>query len=400
VINVYTFTENLDKKEYNKFVENYPMASFMQEYGWSSVKDNWDNFHCGLYKDKKLVAVCSILVAKVVKNIKLFYIPRGYLIDFENKEDLKAMTKYVKELAKKNNAYVVKLDPNFCASDNGFKDEEIEHNYSKNYKIKHNNLLKLGYKYGGIQKDLHKNFQPQYNIMAPMCDKESNILKAEDVLKSYGRIKSYCGNYHTKRGVSFEITNDINRVDDFVSLLKETEKKQNINLRNKEYFVRILNNFKDTSFLVFGKIDLVKYLNFLKENNGKDEAIEEVNELIKQKGNTMILSTALVLLPKNNNGIRTSEYLYAGNSLSLTNLHVSVGLVYEIIKFSIENKCHYCNLGGVDGKLNDHLTTFKSRFNGRIMEFIGEYDLPTLWLYYPIKILYPLLLKIYKVIKK
>lgn len=396
---MYTFTENLNKKEYDKFVENYSMASFMQEYGWSSVKDAWGNFHCGLYKDKKLVAVCTILVKRIFRNIKLFYIPRGYLIDFENKEDLAAMTKYIKELAKKHKAYTIKLDPNFCITDNSFKDEEVEHNYSNNHKIKHNNLLKLGYKHRGIVKDFYKNFQPQYNVMAPLCDKNSKILTGEEVLKTYGRIRSYCGNYHVKRGVSFEITDDINRVDDLVTILKQTEQKQNIILRSKEYFVKILNNFKNEAYLVFGNIDLEKYLNFLKETEGKQDAIDEVNELMKEHGNTMILSAAIILLPKNKKGIRTSEYLYAGNSLSLTNLHVSVGLVYEIIKFSIENGCHYCNLGGVTGHLNDRLTTFKSRFNGRVMEFTGEYDLPASWLYYPIKLFYPILLKIYKKIK-
>ncbi|MBR6690971.1 MAG: peptidoglycan bridge formation glycyltransferase FemA/FemB family protein [Bacilli bacterium] len=397
---MYTFTNNLDKKEYNKFIENYSMASFMQEYEWSNIKDNWENFHCGLYKNKKLVAVCMILVKKVFKNIKLFYIPRGYLIDFNNLEDLESMTYHIKKLAKENNAYVVKIDPNFCISDNSFKDEEVEHNYSKNYKVKHDNLIKLGYKHTGINKEMGKNLQPQYNVIAPLCDINSNILTSDEVLKTYGRIKSYCGNYHSKRGVSFEITNDINRIDDLVNLLKQTEKKQNINLRNKEYFVKIMKNFKDTAYLVFGNIDLNKYLNFLKENNGKQDSIDEVKKLIKEYGDTMILSTALILLPKNKKGIRTSEYLYAGNSLHLTNLHVSVGLVFEIIKFSIENNCHYCNLGGVDGNLNDRLTTFKQRFNGRIMEFIGEYDLPTSWLYYPIKTFYPLLLKIYKKIKR
>lgn len=397
---MYKFVSNLEKKEYDKFVENYEMASFMQEYEWANIKDNWDNFHCGLYKDNKLVAVCMILVKKMLKNIKLFYIPRGYLIDFNNFEDLEAMTKNIKEFAKKNNAYVVKLDPNFCISDNSFKDEEVEHNYSKDYKIKHNNLIKLGYKHTGINKEMGKNFQPQYNVFAPMCDINSNILTSNEILKTYGRIKSYCGNYHEKRGISFEITNDISRVDDLVNLLKQTEKKQNINLRNKEYFVKIMENFKDSAYLVFGNIDLNKYLEFLKENNGKQESIDEVNKLIKENGNTMILSTALILLPKNKKGIRTSEYLYAGNSLHLTNLHVSVGLVFEIIKFSIENNCHYCNLGGVDGNLNDHLTTFKRRFNGRIMEFCGEYDLPISWLYTPIKIFYPILIKIYKKIKR
>ena len=397
---MYSFTNNLNKKEYDKFVENYPMASFMQEYEWANIKDNWGNFRCGLYKNKKLVAVCLVLVKKVFKNIKLFYIPRGYLIDFKNYDDLKEMTNQIKRLAKENKAYVVKIDPNFCISDNSFKEQEVEHNYSKNYEIKHNNLIKLGYKHTGINKDLHTNFQPQYNIFAPLCDINNNILTSEEVLKTYGRIKSYCGNYHSKRGISFEITNDINRVDDLVTLLKQTEKKQNINLRNKEYFDKIMKNFKDSAYLVFGNIDLNKYLDYLKENNSKEELISEAKNLIKEFGNSMTLSTALILIPKNKKGIRTSEYLYAGNSLYLTNLHVSVGLVYEIVKFSIKNNCHYCNLGGVDGNLNDKLTTFKQRFNGRIMEFIGEYDLPTSLIYYPIKLFYPILKKLYKLIKR
>ncbi len=396
---MYTFTSEIKKDEYDKFVKNYSMASFMQDYNWANVKNNWDSIHCGLFKNKKLVGVCSILVKKLVKNINMFYIPRGYLIDYENFDDLEAMTQNIKLLAKKYHAYVVKIDPNFCISDNSFKDEIVEHNYSKNYSIKHNNLLKLGYKLTGINKDMHKNIQPQYNIFAPMCDNKSNILTSEEVLKKYHRIKSYIGNYQEKRGVSFEITDDIKKIDELVSLLKQTEKKQNINLRNKQYFVDIMNNYKGYAYLAFGYIDLNKYIKFLQSNN-EVENIEYVNKLKDKYGDKMALSGALILLPKNTKGIRTSEYLYAGNNLDLNKLHVSTALVFEIIKFSIDNKCHYCNLGGVDGHLDDHLTKFKQNFSGRIMEFAGEYDLPISKLYYPIKLLYPILIKIYKAILK
>lgn len=398
---MYKFTSNLEKKEYDKFVENYSMASFMQEYEWSNIKDNWGNFHCGLYKDDKLVAVCMILVKKIFKNIKLFYIPRGYLIDFTNFKDLEAMTNNIKKLAKENNAYVVKIDPNFCISDNSFKDENIEHNYSMDYKLKNENLIKLGYKNTGINKEMGKNLQPQYNIFSPICNKDSKIYTLDELLSTYkSKFKYYIGNFHEKRGISFEIANDINKVDELVEMLKLTEKKQNINLRNKEYFEKILKNFKEQAYLVFGYMDLNKYLDFLENNNGKTEEIEEVKELIKTNGNKITLSASLMLLPKNKKGIRTSEYLYAGNSNLFTKLRVSTGVVFEIIKFSLENNCHYCNLGGVDGNLNDNLTLFKKSFNGRIMEFCGEYDLPTSKIYYPVKILYPLLLKIYKTIKR
>ena len=397
---MYTFTSNLKKDEYEKFIENYSMASFMQEYNWSNIKDNWGNFHCGLYKNDKLVGVCLILIKKE-KGLTLFYIPRGYLIDFNNFEDLKAMTYNIKKLAKENKAYAVKIDPNFCISDNSFKEEEIEHNYSNNYQEKNNNLIKLGYKNSGIHKKIGINLQPQYNIFAPLCDKDNKILSGEEILKTYkSKFRYYLGNFQEKRGISFEISEKEEDLDRFVELLKETEKKQNISLRNKEYFVKILENYKKRVFLFFANIDLNKYLNFLKENNGKEEEIENIKNLIKEKGKSITLSTGLVLLPKNKEGIRTSEYLYAGNSSLLTKLHASAGLVFEMIKFSAENNCHYCNLGGVDGNLNDHLTEFKQGFNGRIMEFAGEYDLPISWIYKPIRTLYPILIKIYKKLKK
>lgn len=398
---MYTFTDNLNKEEYDKFVENYSMASIMQEYNWANIKDNWKSFHCGLYKDKKLVAVCLILVKNLVKKLNIFYIPRGYLIDFTNYEDLKAMTEYIKKLAKKNNAYAIKIDPNFCISDNSAKGEKTPHHYSKDYKIKHDNLVKLGYKNTGIHKEFGKNLQPQYNMFAPICDVNSNILTVEEILKTYkSKFKYYLGSFHEKRGITFEITDNLNDIDKFIELLRITEKKQNISLRNKEYFVKMLNNFKDRAYIFFGNIDLNKYLEFLKNNNGKEEEIKEVNKLISDHGSSMTLSTGLLLLPGNKKGIRTSEYLYAGNSSYLTKLNVSAGLVFEMIKFSMENNCHYCNLGGIDGNLNDHLTIFKQKFNGNIMEFTGEYDLPVSWIYHPINLMYPLLLKVYKKIKR
>lgn len=398
---MYEFSCNLNEFEYNNFLKNYSGAIFCQEYNWANIKSNWDHYHCGLYKDQKLVGVCLILVKKVFKNIKMFYIPRGYLIDFNNFEDLKEMTKHIKKLAKKDKAYVVKIDPNFCASEKSFKDESIVKNYSVDYEKKHQNLIKLGYKHTGFNKELGKNIQPQYNIFAPICDINSKILTEEEILKNYkSKFKYYLGKYHEKRGVSFEITNDKNKLDDFIKLLRETEKKQNISLRNKNYFEKILDNFKDRAYLFFGHVDLNKYLIFLNENNGKETEIKLVKNLIKENGNSMTLSTGLLLLPQNEIGIRTSEYLYAGNSQLLTSLEVSAGLVFEMIKFSKDHNCHYCNLGGVNGNLDDRLTIFKRKFNGYIMEYAGEYNLKISWLYYPIKIFYPLLVKIYKKIKK
>lgn len=397
---MYTFTSDLNKEEYDNFVDNYSMSSLTQSYNWANIKDNWDSFHCGLYKDNVLVGVCLVLVKKMIKGLNMFYVPRGYLMDFTNYEDLEAMTKYIKELAKQNKAYVVKIDPNFARQQYSFKGEEIFSPYMESFKEKDDNLIKLGYINTGIHKEMGKNMSPQYNMLAPICDKNGKVLSLDELLSTYkSKFKYYIGSFHEKRGITFEITDDINKVPLLVKMLKETEEKQNISLRNEEYFNKMMKNYIGKSYLVFGYIDLNKYLDFLNNNKGKIEEIEEVKTLLKENTEPILLSASIMFLPNNKTGIRTSEYLYAGNSNTLNKLRVSTGVVFEIIKFSLENNCHFCNLGGIDGNLNDHLTSFKEKFNGEVLEFAGEYDLPTSIIYYPIKVMFPLLLKIYKLIR-
>ena len=48
-----------------------------------------------------------------------------------------------------------------------------------------------------------------------MENQNLNILDEESILKNYkSKFKYYIGSFHEKRGITFEITNDINRVDD------------------------------------------------------------------------------------------------------------------------------------------------------------------------------------------
>lgn len=398
---MYTFNKEMDKEEYNKFVSEYPMASIMQQYEWSNIKNNWDNLHVGLYKDDKLVAVALILIKTIFKNIKMFYVPRGYLIDFKNKEDLEEMTKNIKKLAKENNAFMVKLDPNFCSNQYSIKENDIITPYSDDYELKNKNLMDLGYKHKKKAIEIGKNYQPQYNVFAPTIDSNGNIINIDELSNTYkSKFRYYLGKYHEKRGVSFEITDDLNKIDNFVNLLKETEERQNINLRDKSYFERILKNYKDQAYLFFAKCDLNKYLDFLKENNKSEDEVNEVLELLKED-KEIYLSTGLLILPKNKNGIRTSEYLYAGNSNKLRRTEASTGCVFELIKYSLKNNCHYCNLGGVDGNLSDRLYTFKEKYNGQVLEFTGEYDLIiNKFLYYSYNIAFNILRNIKKIIKR
>ena len=264
---MYKFVCNVKKEEYDDFVKNYSMASFMQDYNWGNVKNNWNCYRCGVYSNNRLVSVTLILYKKIIKRFNIFYIPRGFLIDYTNKELLKFMTLKVKELASRYNAFLVKIDPNFCISDDLLNSNfEIAHNYSNNYKLKHNNLIQLGYKYNCIKENMHDNFQPQYNMVVPLIDNENNILSIDEFKSRFkSKFKYYLDDYLVNRGVTFKISNNIQDIPDFVRLLNCTEDRNDIKLRDEKYFERILNNYKENAFMIFGIVDLKKYLKYLKK---------------------------------------------------------------------------------------------------------------------------------------
>lgn len=399
---MYTFKKDINIKEYNEFIKKYKYASFMQEKAWALVKNNWDNILCGVYEKKVLVAACSILIRKLRKGFTIFYIPRGYLIDFENKELLKFMTENIKILAKKYKAYIVKIDPNFCVSEKFTKNKNLSFDVlSHNYNIKHNNLLNLGYIHQGFSKNLHANLQPRYQMAIPLINDNNEKINYEQLLKTFkSKYRYYLGDFHKKRGVYFTYSHEKKDIKQFVHLLKCTEENKNIHLRNEEYFNKIIDNFKNRVYLIFGHVNLDKYINFLKNNNGKEEEINYVKKLKETKGNIITLSSALLIVP-NNDGIRVSEYLYAGNDRSLNKLNISGGVALEAAKISIDNNCDYCNLGGISGTLDDQLYIFKSKYNSIILEFSGEYDLIiNKFKYKLIKVFKPIIKKFYKLIKK
>lgn len=401
----YSFKTDISEQEYTEFIKNSNSVSFMQEYNWGDIKTDWNHKHCGLYLNGNLIGVCLILIRTLPMGIKLFYIPRGFVIDFTDQKAVEVFTSEIKALAKKEKAYSIKIDPYFCAKEYSYKEVEknceeiIPTHYSIDYKMKHKNILAAGFKHHGFSLKINDTQQPRFNMSIPLIDVDKKPLSIDEIKKSFKkRVRDYLGNYHQNRGVFFEHTNDINKLDDFMEIINETENRQNIVLRNKEYFEKIMKKFD--AYLFFGKLDLTKYLTFLKDK-GKEQEIKQVEELI-EKGNKIInLSAALVILPQNKNGIRTSEYLYAGNNLLFSKLNVSYGIVFDICKFSLENNCSFLNLGGVEGSLDDHLTTFKGRFNAIIWEFAGEYDyIINKIMYYPIEKLMPIAKKIYRKIHK
>ena len=157
-------------EEYIKFTSQYSKAPITQDYRWAKVKKDWGHTLCALYKDDKIVAASLLLIKTFPFNLKMIYSPKGFLLDYTNKEDLEEFTKGIKMYAKKVKAFVVKIDPLIALSEEYFdtlmeKDNKISpKNYTIDNTLKINNLKECGYIHCGFKKNIGAYIQPRYNM--------------------------------------------------------------------------------------------------------------------------------------------------------------------------------------------------------------------------------------------
>lgn len=419
VKNMYEFKENISEEEYIKFTSQYSKAPITQDYRWAKVKKDWGHTLCALYKDDKIVAASLLLIKTFPFNLKMIYSPKGFLLDYTNKEDLEEFTKGIKMYAKKVKAFVVKIDPLIAISEEYFdtlmkKDNKISpKNYTIDNTLKINNLKECGYIHCGFKKNIGAYIQPRYNMAISLIDENNNKLTEKELLSSFKRnAKRYHGEFQTKRGVSFFCVHDTSYLDEFYKIIKSTEDRQGISLRSKDYFKRIMDAFKDDAYMYLSKINIKEFAKFLENeiDNEKDETLKEKyrsqledTKILKEKyGDEICISATLAIIPPNKDGIKKVEYLYAGTFEEAfpylnTNASVHINSFIDMLK----NGYDYADLEGVEGDFTDHLSKTKAKYNPIVFEFVGEFDLPINRFWYFIFSKFSVQLKkIYKIIRR
>lgn len=391
---MYEFKENISKKEYIKFTSNYSGCPITQDYRWSKVKSGWDSTLCGLYKDKKLVGASLLLIKTFPFNLKMIYSPKGFLLNYESLDDVIEFTKGIKAYAKKIKAFVVKIDPLIAVNEEYYDTltsndtKECPKNYKVNSDLKIKNLKEAGYKHCGFKKKVGAYIQPRFNMAISLIDKDNNKLDENSLLSHFKRnAKRYHGDFQTKRGVSFICVHDNSYIDDFYRIIKSTESRQGISLRNKDYFKRIMDAFLDDAYMYIARVNVDKFSEFLKceINKSKDDALIdkyksqlEDCKIAKEKyGNLISIAATLAITPPNKKGIKKVEYLYAGTFEEVfpylnTNASVHINSFIDMLNRGYD----YADLEGVDGTFDDHLSKTKAKYNPVVLEFVGEFDLP------------------------
>lgn len=387
---MYIFKTNIDAKTHDDFVKQSPLCNLLQSSNWAKIKDNWDSCIAGVYQNDQLVASGLILIKHLPLSFTMMYIPRGPIMDYENKELVKFYLKELKKWAKTKHCLFISFDPaiKLREFDLDHKDKPDD---QKALSII-NNLQENKAIYKGKTLKIEETIQPRFHMGLYYTDDLNSHLPKSTIKSCKAAIK---------RHVNVKVADHI-EVEKFAKMIELTEKHKNVHLRNEEYFRKILDVYKEDATLYLADVNVSTYKKELEDsikaandtlqnetatNNAKNKALQTIknsekelitiNDLASKYPNDTIIAGGLMVGFGN-----TCEMLYAGRNDDFNSFRPQYYLYTKKIEHSFKQGYQYVNMGGIEGTLDDGLSKFKANFNPVIIEYVGEFDLPVMPLLY------------------
>ena len=332
--------EEQDKARYKEFLENHPRCNFQQSLEWGKVKTNWKK-EVILSEDENgnIRGSLCVWIRKIPIFGNLMYSARGPVCDLYNEEVIKDLTDGANELAKKYNAFVLRIEPDVLKSDEKFR-EIIENN---------------GYHIKDDSKDFKDEIQPRFVFQLDLKGKTE-----DEIFSAFHSKTRYNIRLAGRKGVEIR---EGSREDlkDFHKIMVETGNRDDFIIRSLDYFERMYD--------------------VLAPNHMK---------LLMAYYEGQPIAGIIPIMYGNK-----TWYLYGASSNSHRNLMPNYLLQWTMIKEAIANGNDVYDFRGVSGVVDENhpqygLYRFKKGFGAEFTEFIGE-------IYLPYK---PVVYKLYKFAEK
>ena len=398
----------LTEKEYQKFWENHPLKTFLSAPKIAKLreKSNWKSYFVGVKENKKVVAAALLLSHKRKFNVNEFYSPRGFLLDYNNKELLTFFVEKVKEFAKSKNGYILRIDPYVIYKQRDINGDIVEGGEDNHHVVEH--LQSLGFKkvktenmeQVGWMFSLGLEGKTEEQILKEMKPNTRNTIRKAE-----------------KLGITMtELSYD--ELDRFQNIMEETGERKNFAVRNVEYFQNMYNLFHDSNEVKYyvTELNLKEYIKRLNDEiKEKEEKLSNLGDAKYNDGQRKNITgeidslkkridDAKEIMEKTKKDIITLSgsmfilidpeiiYLSSGNYEEYMRFNSQYLIQWELIKYGIKNNFKKHNFYGIPANINEHpkdygIYEFKKGFNGYVEELIGEFELPLKKEYYLIKLL-------------
>lgn len=396
----------LTEKEFTNFANEHEYGSFHQNVAWGELKSGtgWVTYLVGVKENNKVVAASLVLSKSTPIKKNMFYAPRGFLIDYSNKELLKFFLDELTKFAKKHKAIFIKFDPYVEYQQRDLNGEIVKDGYNNKFVV--DNLKELGCKHHGFT-EMMEDMQPRWIFTLNTKDKTE-----EDIMKDMDPKTRQILRKNERMGVKVrELSSE--ELDIFHSVMDDTSSRREFANRPMSYYQKMYDAFKKKDevmvlaaefnhddYIKELKKDLVKekkFISELKENSTEntnkeklekkiklsednikrfEKSIKEMEESKKENGNLITLGS--ILFMKTNDEVLS---LVGGSYEKYMKFQSAYTTHYAGVKYAIEHNMRRYNFYGITGNFNEKenpfygLYSFKRDFGGQVVELVGEFDL-------------------------
>ncbi|HIT23522.1 MAG TPA: peptidoglycan bridge formation glycyltransferase FemA/FemB family protein [Candidatus Faecimonas intestinavium] len=400
--------KKISEKEFKKFADKNLEITFYQTISWAHLKkkNGWVAHYLGLEKDNKIIAG-SLILAKTLPIIKkkMFYAPRGFLLDYKNKEVLKEFTKQLKEYAKEEHAIFIKIDPYVEYKEHDNNGNIVEEGLDNSICVE--NLKSLGYKHFGFNL-MQDTLQPRWMHVIETEDKTlADVMKDMESKTRQILRKNERSGIHTR-----EISKE--ELPLFKDIMQHTSDRREFVDRPLSYYESMWDSLHDDGILkiLVAEIDFLEFEKNTKEeletnekelkeriykhennilkmnpkkyeqNNKKNEQeierlkkqLEKIKDYKEKYGNKKLLGGILFLIYGNE-----VLSLHGGTLDDVMQFQSAYTIHFAGVKHAVENGYKRYNFYGITGDFRKEnplygLYLFKKSFGGHVVELIGEFD--------------------------
>ncbi len=390
----------LSKEQFDYFSNNHPLHTYYQSsnYGNLMEKEGFTSEYYGfLNNQNNLIGASLIITRPLVLGYKFAYAPRGFLINYDDKNLIRDITIQFKNYLAQNSVAFLKIDPPVINNKRDRNGKIMKSLYT-------NDLIpflkNIGYQYFGENKKF-ETLKPRWNAMLKVKGSTNTIFNnfEHNIKNKIRKAES--------RGIEI-LQGNYNDIEIFYKFI---EKKH---YRKLSYYKHFYESFGNNFELYFAKLNTEKYLNNIKQIYENElQKNEEINSDIQSAGiknnisnkltNSKInsdkvlaiykkeLENASELFTKNPEGIIIGATAIViekyGVDLIIEGQNPTFKLFYPafLTKWFIIEKyakmgAVYFDLNAITGYFDDNnefkgLNEMKLGFGSEVNEYIGEFDL-------------------------
>ena len=380
--------KKISSSDFDKFASTHPLVTFHQKESWGKLKEynGWQYEMIGLYNDENLVAATLLLNKKLPLGLKMFYSPRGYLIDFNDKDLLTEFTLKLKEYVNNQKGIFIKIDPYIPYIERDINGDIVKDGINNQNIV--DELKGLGYKHHGFNKNMDKELQPRWMFVLDVENKSEEELMKCMTKQTRKNVKKTL-----KMGLVLEKIG-IEGLSEYKKVTEHTGSRRGFIDRPLSYYENMFKELKDNIKIILCYLDTQKSISLLQKQideinsysditEARQKEIVELNQKIKdiqeienKHGNKVCLAGSMFIECEGE-----LLNLYGGGYDEFMWLNAMYAIQWHAIKYAAENGFKIYNFYGIEGnfqKSNNPMYgvyEFKKGFGGRVVELIGEFDL-------------------------